>query len=227
MAASCRGTCTEPSCRPVPARARPPGVGRAALPWHAGTVCGLSTGWGTGLWGLPCTGFLCPADPFPVPQFPLLARRSLPVPVVAGGGDIRPCLHVLVCSGQPSSREAQGMEKGHACVCTPGTCRELRLLLRSCSPACKREVQRRLPRVCLGFAITRGRSPPCSQGLHTAVCMSVGKLLPPRPGRFLRLCCTGRATAVSPHTGSGASPASSSCGSCCRAARRTPGCARW
>ncbi|KAM6284653.1 uncharacterized protein M6G45_004077 isoform 4-T4 [Spheniscus humboldti] len=125
MAASCRGTCTEPSCCPVPARARPPGVGRAALPWHAGTVCGLSTGWGTGLWGLPCTGFLCPADPFPVPQFPLLARRSLPLPIVADGGIPVPACTCWFAAGSQAAGRHRGWRRAMLASAPPapaGSC---------------------------------------------------------------------------------------------------------
>eukprot|EP00075_Anas_platyrhynchos_P028502 XP_027317755.1 uncharacterized protein LOC106017618 [Anas platyrhynchos] len=54
--------------------------------------------------------------------------------------------------------------------------RELPLLLRSCS-RCSRGGAKALPHARLGS--TRGRSPPCSQGLHAAACTSPGKCPPP------------------------------------------------
>lgn len=69
VAASCRGTCAEPSCRPGPTRAQAPGVGRAAVPQHAGTVCGPGTGRGSGAHlaqasSASLTLFLCLSSPF-------------------------------------------------------------------------------------------------------------------------------------------------------------------
>ncbi|XP_066846656.1 uncharacterized protein [Anser cygnoides] len=72
--------------------------------------------------------------------------------------------------------------------------REPRLLLRSRS-RCARGGAKALPHARPGSA--RGRSPPCSQGLHAAACTSAGKCPQPRLGRFLRPHRAARAAARS------------------------------
>ena len=74
--------------------------GPPAARWHS-----LRSQHWPGLWGSPWTGFLCPADPFPIPQFPLLARRSLPVPVAADVGmSIPACTSWFAAEGQAAGR---------------------------------------------------------------------------------------------------------------------------
>lgn len=68
VAASCRGTCAEPSCHPGPPCARAPGVGRAALPQHAGTLCSPGTGRGSGAHLVQASS--ASLTPFPCLSFP-------------------------------------------------------------------------------------------------------------------------------------------------------------
>lgn len=91
--------------------------------------------------------------------------------------------------------------------------RELPLLLRSCS-RCARGGAKALPHARPGS--TRGRSPPCSQGLHAAACTSPGKC---PAGQVPPAAPCSQSRGQVPRPGAGASPGGCGRGS---AASATP-----
>lgn len=150
-----------------------------------------------------------------VPQFPLLQKSSC-----ACSSSCRDAHTSLFAAGC-----AAGMCRGRTGPRSRLRPRELPLLLHSCS-RCARGGAKALPHARPGS--TRGRSPPCSQGLHVAACTSPGKCpagqVPPAAPRS-------QSRGQVPRPGAGASPGGCRRGSAASttppAPSLSPGCARW